>query len=127
MSLRTEGTINEFVCLCGFKGRPGSFLEDKGSFRCPLCNAIVVTMDDIVQVALRSVQVVDYLDEFMVALREQLLSDAKRWGDAWLDKKDVEEQEQGFLGKVIDYLKDFKRESPLNLPGIFYRQFRCLG
>lgn len=67
----------------------------------------------------KSVQVVDYLNEFMIALREQLLSDAKRWGDAWLDKKDVEGQEQGFLGKIVGYLNDFKRESPLSVPGNF--------
>jgi len=51
---RTEGTIYEFTCLgCGFEGKPGSFPEDKDSFRCPICNEVVVTMDDIVQAALR--------------------------------------------------------------------------
>lgn len=49
-----EGTITEFTCRgCGFKGIPGSFLEDKGSFRCPICNEVVVTLGDIVQAALR--------------------------------------------------------------------------
>jgi len=52
--LRTEGTIYEITCpQCGFKEMPGSFSEDKGSFRCPICNEIAVTMDDIVQVALK--------------------------------------------------------------------------
>lgn len=51
---RTEGSIHEFTCPgCGFKGKPGSFSEDKGIFRCPICNEVAVTMDDIVQVALR--------------------------------------------------------------------------
>jgi len=49
-----EGIITEFMCRsCGFKGKPGSFSEDRGSFRCPICNKVVVTMDDIVQEALR--------------------------------------------------------------------------
>ena len=50
----SEGTISEFTCSgCGFKEKPGAFSEDKGSFRCPICNEVVVTMDDIVQTALR--------------------------------------------------------------------------
>ena len=52
--VRTEGIIHEFTCPgCGFKGLPGSFLEDKGSFRCPICNTVSITMDDIVQAALK--------------------------------------------------------------------------
>lgn len=52
--LRTEGVIFEIACPhCGFKGKSGSFSEDKGSFRCPICNGVAVTMDDIVQAALR--------------------------------------------------------------------------
>ena len=58
-----------------------------------------------------SVQVVDFIDEFIEKLREQLLSDAKRWGDAWLDKSDVEGQETGFLGKVVNYHKNFNNEN----------------
>lgn len=62
----------------------------------------------------KSVQVVDYLDEFMAALKEQLLSDAKRWEDAWLDKDDAEKQDIGFLGRVVDYLEDFNvRGTPM--------------
>jgi len=52
--LRTEGVITEFTCSgCGFEGKPGSFSEDKDSFRCPICNEVVITMNDIVQAALR--------------------------------------------------------------------------
>lgn len=58
-----------------------------------------------------SVQVVDYLDEFTVALKEQLLSDAKRWGDAWLDKDDVPGQETGVLGKITNYHNNFMKKN----------------
>lgn len=52
--LRTEGIISEITCpYCGFKGAPGSFSEDKDSFRCPICNEVAITMDNIVQAALR--------------------------------------------------------------------------
>lgn len=64
----------------------------------------------------QSVQVVDFLDEFHGALEAQLLSDAKRWGDAWLDKSDVEGQEQGFLGKVVGYHNDFKNKDISDMP-----------
>lgn len=41
-------------------------------------------VDELSPIPSPSPQVVDYLDEFVAALRTQLVSDEKRWGDAWL-------------------------------------------
>ena len=54
----------------------------------------------------RNVQVVDYLDKFTVALREQLLSDVERWHDSWLCQPNG--QEKFVIWKFIQYYKKFR-------------------
>lgn len=49
----------------------------------------------------------DFLEEFTDALREQLVSDEKRWGDTWREVP-IEGQEHRIYGRFMDYLDRFE-------------------
>lgn len=52
-------------------------------------------------------QVVDFLDEFMQALEEQLHGDNERWGDTWLDRGTVGQEKRTFE-RYRDYYDMFQ-------------------
>lgn len=57
-------------------------------------------------------KVTDYIDEFVKELIEQLESDAKRWGDTWL-QRGLKGQEKRTMERYRDYYDQFKAGSPM--------------
>ena len=57
---------------------------------------------------------IDFLNEFVAALREQLIGDDDRWGDVWLNRT-REGQEDRIFETFEKYYKDFKENgTPIN-------------
>ena len=48
-----------------------------------------------------TLRVIDYLDEFVAALKAQLVEDEKRWGDTWLKRT-----RKGQTARMIPWLND---------------------
>ena len=58
---------------------------------------------------MRTVRVVNYLPAFMVALRDQLISDEARWGDTWRNRT-REGQEERIMDTIDDYFDQYVTE-----------------
>lgn len=50
----------------------------------------------------------DFLDEFITALKQQLESDEKRWGNTWLERTKEGQEERAFL-RFDDYYYQYKQ------------------
>ena len=48
----------------------------------------------------------DYMDEFVEALNKQLVEDEKRWGDTWLNRTRLGQEERTVM-KFNDYFDQF--------------------
>lgn len=61
-------------------------------------------------------ELLEYLDEFVEALREQIIEDNKRWGNTWVERGLVwngKSQEQRFFEWVIEkYLQYAHKNKP---------------
>lgn len=58
------------------------------------------------------VRVVDFVDQFADALKEQLLVDEKFWGDTWLNRP-IKGQEERTMKEYEQFYRDFKWGQPM--------------
>lgn len=63
---------------------------------------------------MKDLHVSDYLDEFLLDLRQQLAADGERWGDTWLERPREGQEDRTWFGMMNRYHKFKNAGTPIN-------------